>query len=513
MKQILNIFRKDTRRFWPEILISVALMFAFAVMDANDWKVFRDPAMRNRMQTFISILVILMGVSWWLLIARVVHAETLVGDRQFWITRPYEWKKLLAAKALFVAVWLGVPYLLSQSLLLAEAGFNPLAFLPGLLATVLMAALAVILPVWAIAAVTSTFARMTMTVLGCLVLFFGYIYLLQFPRGYAASSPYTNRILFPLLFVGLAAGIVLQYATRRTWVARGVLMALPILVAGSVWAYGRQSLVDKAYPWPAQGTVAPVSISLSRSATGPMMSPTAEDPIQARSWEGQIYLSLPLKFSGVAAGYAVFTDDFRFTLTAANGTEWTSPWEATRDRILPGEHQPRIQLMIAPDVYERFKAGPVTLRVEFALSRYQAGTVTQMAFPAGDVAVPGIGFCEVQRWQLTALQCRSAINQPSLMYIASTWWKGACEDAAPSADAVHEGYSWFEPEGFDFYMLSVRTPFMWFRSSGSEDEPARGWHICPGTPLTLTQYHLVDRTRAELTLPGFVLPAKVRATD
>jgi len=38
----------------------------------------------------------------------VVHAESLVGDRQFWITRPYEWKKLLTAKALSAPAELGI---------------------------------------------------------------------------------------------------------------------------------------------------------------------------------------------------------------------------------------------------------------------------------------------------------------------------------------------------------------------------------------------------------------------
>jgi len=34
--------------------------------------------------------------------------ESLVGDRQFWITRPYEWKKLLTAKALSAPAELGI---------------------------------------------------------------------------------------------------------------------------------------------------------------------------------------------------------------------------------------------------------------------------------------------------------------------------------------------------------------------------------------------------------------------
>jgi len=513
MNQVLHIFKKDTRRFWPEIVISQAVMFAFALMDSNDWKVFHDPAMRNRTQNFIAILVVLMVASWWLLIARVVHAETLVGDRQFWITRPYEWPKLLAAKLLFVAAWFGVPYLLAQSMLLAEAGFHPLAFVPGLLYPVLIVGMVFLLPVFSLAAVTSTFARLVLTVLGAFIVMWTFLYWFTTAHEYAATNPYKNVFFFPLLLGGCALAIGVQYATRRVWVTRGLLLAVSVLLALSWTANGRQSLVDKAYPSLAPGSAAPVSISLSRSTTGPMMSPTAEDPVQTRSSEGQDYMSLPLKFTGVADGYAVFTDDLKFTLTAGDGTAWTSPWQITRDRIVPGTHQPRIELTIPPEVYDRFKARPVTLGVDFAMSRYQAGTVARMAFPAGDVAVPGIGFCAVQSWEVTALQCRSAIDQPPLTYVAATWWKSPCEEGAPPAELVHEGYSWLEPQTMDFSLTSVRTPFMWFRSMGSQDGPAKEWRICPGTPLTLTQYRLVDRTRTELTLPGFVLPAKVRVTD
>ena len=84
------------------------------------------------------LLTVLIPVSWWLLIARVIHAETLVGDRQFWLTRPYEWKKLLGAKALFLAVFLYLPLLIAQCLLLFRAGFHPLSFIPGLLFNLLL---------------------------------------------------------------------------------------------------------------------------------------------------------------------------------------------------------------------------------------------------------------------------------------------------------------------------------------------------------------------------------------
>jgi hypothetical protein len=37
MKQILHIFAKDTRRFWPEISISLALLATFVCIGPNLW--------------------------------------------------------------------------------------------------------------------------------------------------------------------------------------------------------------------------------------------------------------------------------------------------------------------------------------------------------------------------------------------------------------------------------------------------------------------------------------------
>jgi hypothetical protein len=115
MKQILHIFAKDCRHFWPEILISVALVGALVWIYPSTWlsksglyAVAGGAFLPSMLEAGVLavLLTVLVPVSWWLLIARVIHAEALVGDRQFWVTRPYEWKKLLGAKALFLAVFL-----------------------------------------------------------------------------------------------------------------------------------------------------------------------------------------------------------------------------------------------------------------------------------------------------------------------------------------------------------------------------------------------------------------------
>src|SRR5205814_2563869 len=88
---------------------------------------------------FAGCLVVLVPISWWLLIARLVHGERLVGNTQFWLTRPYEWPKFLAAKLLFLAAFLYLPFFIAQCVLLAEGGFNPTSYLPGLFYNLLLA--------------------------------------------------------------------------------------------------------------------------------------------------------------------------------------------------------------------------------------------------------------------------------------------------------------------------------------------------------------------------------------
>ena len=500
MNQVLNIFRKDTRRFWPEIVLSVIAVFAFVLVYPNGWRVLHDQNVQQRMMFILAALALLMVTGWGLLIARVVHAETLVGDQQFWITRPYEWKKLLAAKVLFLVAWIGVPYLLAQSLLLTEAGFHPLAYMPGLLFNLLMASTIYLLPVFALATVTANFARLTLTALGGLILFTGYMFLVYgIPHGYTSANPYTNTVLVPLLFAGCALVIALQYATRRVWVSRGLLIVLPILLAVSVAAYRRQSLVDRAYPQPSAGSTAPVSIAAI---------PTPAHPVEARSWEGEDYIDMPVQYTGVAEGTAVFADDFKFSITAADGSQWSSPWQHIQERNLPGTQHAGLSLMIGPALYERFKTAPVTLRITFAVSRYQSDTVTKIAFPDGDVAVPVIGYCSPE--YSNNMLCRAALRQSRLTHIDVLWSSGPCSDAQPLPGSTVVSDMWLEP-GSDFALGSVWIQRIFFYRDDA-DSSHRHWRICPGSPLTMTQYHLLERTQASFTLTNFQLPANVNPT-
>jgi hypothetical protein len=94
--QIIHIFRKDIRRHWREIALSLATLGAFAWNEPSQWapKQFDEYPGRLIFSQWFTPMVL---IGWFLLIVRVVHEEVPASDRQFWVTRPYDWKKLLTA--------------------------------------------------------------------------------------------------------------------------------------------------------------------------------------------------------------------------------------------------------------------------------------------------------------------------------------------------------------------------------------------------------------------------------
>jgi len=102
MRQTLHIFGKDVRYLWREICLVLALDAMFAWIETHS----PDPWWAEMLLTAAA------GY----LVARLIHAEAIPGDRQFWITRPYRWKSLLGAKLLFVLVFVNLPILIAQLL-------------------------------------------------------------------------------------------------------------------------------------------------------------------------------------------------------------------------------------------------------------------------------------------------------------------------------------------------------------------------------------------------------------
>ena len=81
MRLILHILRKDARRLWYEVALALALLVILA-----RWDCYRTDAVPSPMEGWLNPLL---AVVWGYLVVLLIHGEAPVGDRQFWVTRPY----------------------------------------------------------------------------------------------------------------------------------------------------------------------------------------------------------------------------------------------------------------------------------------------------------------------------------------------------------------------------------------------------------------------------------------
>jgi hypothetical protein len=176
-------------------------------------------------------------------------------------------------------------------------------------------------------------------------------------------------------------------------------------------------------------------------------------------------------------------------------------------------------IRIDPAVYARLlKTTPVNVRLRLALTRLKAGATTSVTFQAGNAELPDFGICSSHPNFAFAgttdenMDCRSALRQPQLTYLSTVWSDEPCSSAQPTPEHTALAYGWtgdLNPDPAEFGITSVWTPFVSFNNrrvhNGMPDSSSH-WRLCPGVPLTVTQYHLVDRTQMELTLPDVQLP-------
>jgi hypothetical protein len=551
MKQTLHIFRKDTRQFWPEVLLSLAITAALVCIYPLRWlalpatDALGSPSMNAAvLGTMLAGLVV---VSWAMLIARIVHAESLVGDRQFWVTRPYEWKSLLAAKLIFIAVYLYLPLVIAQWLLLYLAGLNSVSTIPGLLFDLLLITGFVVLPLLAIATVTENFFRMAFALLGAVLL--GVVALVAITvQGY--SNGYNNiwnrllllvldnlaapahsltsighhkQLLFALLFATVCGTVVLlQYARRQTKVCRMVLLALPIAIAisGVVqahYALNGQAQIDHDYP------------KLSADAAPIQLAYGVDDKHQIVVFRGKnnsgaliADARIPLHVSEIAEGTALIVDHSIVTLEAADGFRWSTEGSipALRKYDLPGSRvrdeydMPQVFFEMPYALYERIKTGPLTVGIMLALTQLQETNSVRATLPTHDVAVPGFGICEVETVGYGTLQCRSALRDPQLTNVSAGWSKTPC--AVPEDELLlNHGIQWpgqLDREPAEFGIVPIQFAEVTYDWAYRNPEFWKG-HLCMGAPITFTQYKYKGRSQVNLTISNFYFPPEDPASN
>jgi hypothetical protein len=512
MNQAGHIFAKDARHLRWEIGISLVLTAAYVLVAAFEW----NPRMNwadngayaDEVRFATAILSLLVGVSWWVVITRVVQSESLVGDRQWWITKPYEWGSLLNAKLLFVAAFVIVPVTVAKAVVLAEGGFAPSAYLPGLAWSLLLLAVYFFVPLLALAAVTSTFARATLTILGI----FAVIVVLGIAAGLLLAGGFTVgsdlRVSEAILLCGCAAAIGVQYALRRVWTARLLLAGAGLLIFAATAVSGSSALITMTYP---RGN-APLQLTY---AAGSQVSGYSQ-----RAGMGRIGLAVPVHVSGLAADTVANLVAVKVTAEAADGRHWTSNWEPLWGvRYRPDsdpETIPALPVQVDRGFYNAEQPNPVTLHLRFAATTLRAGQPVRIAMPASDFAVPGFGRCMPIESNLagdfTQLSCRNALRQPGSTLIQVQWSEGSCSAVGGGSEKPISGEGWAggtdsDPanvgiDPVEDVNFSLSNGDLW--DSGAGRRAHR--HLCPGAPITFTPYAVVARTEYDVTFTNYQMP-------
>ncbi len=126
MRLIFQVFRKDIRRLTAPIVALLIIHATATVVEIErHWPV--QPRSINRIDWSPSVL----PITWLFLIAAVLLQERLPGTTQYWLTRPIGWPKLLAAKLIFVALFINAAWFLSDCVILSSLhlAIHPLALL------------------------------------------------------------------------------------------------------------------------------------------------------------------------------------------------------------------------------------------------------------------------------------------------------------------------------------------------------------------------------------------------
>jgi hypothetical protein len=393
-EQALHIFRKDARHLRLEIAGAILLLLFLILTGVQTWEGLQERGgPRNSSEGFLSVLL---PVAWSLLIARAIQTEALPGDRHFWLTRPYSRAGLALSKALFIAAFICLPFLLAQAAIIVLDGLPLISNLGGLLWNQALISLFLLLPVAAIAAITRNLAQF----LPAVILTAG---LLAGPVGGHRSLGALEWIRSSLgLFVAaLIAALVLwrQYRLRRS--GNTALLAAGGIAIGLILYLSFPRSV--AFALQSRVIGSPDSrFALRLAEAGPRRVET-----QASNRYRQL-VALPIAVAG-ADPQDLHVESSNITFKTLSGITRRS-----RARVDVIEQKLVHKTSLDRAFFDAAKNSPVSVRAEFYLTQFGHARSVDAPLDGTPVYITGPGQCGVvASFDQRMFVCRSAFHSPA----------------------------------------------------------------------------------------------------
>ncbi len=505
MSLALHILRKDIRHLFPEILLNLALTVAFAATAPAQWGGSIAYAFGiTSLGVIAPLLRILLPIAWLILIARLVYEESLVGDRQFWVSRPYTWPTLLLAKLLFVLAFLVVPFVLMQLYLLHHATFAIAPALPDLLLFQLRLAAIVFIPFFVIATVTSSFARQFLVALVALLYVVGCFAIGGQAMSHRFLAPGILNTALILLTLANLAVILLQYARRRTRLARITLAALPAVLLILILAAPARLLIEHAFP---SNAPSPQTTLLFDPDPARRQPDSNQPPLVFP--DGYIILSLPVQIPGLPPGLRLKGKAISLTLDTPSGLHWTSPYQGVDADLSTRNAHPAIDVPIPGDIFNRFKNTPADLRLSLAVDRSTTAAPQTVTANLPAFAVPGRGLCPVVSFGVTS-NCLFPLRPPAPIDLSLRISDQLCGTPIPATIRPQTIFTGTDDTFLRYDLDPIVTSPLHLSIERERTGNTRAAYLCPGTPVTLNAHTVVGHQRLTLTAPAVILAPYAR---
>lgn len=407
IQQALHIFRKDVLEFRREAAVVLLLTAALVLTGVSTWESIQE--WRGDPSGDTGPLTLLLPVAWCLLIARVIHAEALPGDRHFWLTRPYSRTGLLLSKAMFILAFINTPLLIAQALILALDGFPLSSYLDGLLWNQLMITAVVLLPAATVAALTRSLAQfLPAAVLAAAVILPPF-----------AESRIQPEWFGALLGVGIAGAIggtilVLQYRRRRAVRHAAISLCASLVVI----------LVYLAFPRSAAFAIQSTLIGGRDSTFTLQLGRTEAPPPTGTQNRYRQLVDLPVVPTGAAArnieiqspevSFRTLSGVINRGSTRMDGTYLTPEGAGFSQRV-----------SVERGFYEAAKDSPVTVRGEYVITVYGNEQPAEIPLDGSPVMIDGLGQCgTMPNFDRGTILCRSPFHE----------WKNFASDRVAQND-------------------------------------------------------------------------------
>ena len=478
MNQILTIFEKDVRRYWREASASIALLVAFAWVEVHGWTYRESLEFASRGLFSFNFLLgtvnVLTPVSWIFLVVRVVHGESLVGDRQFWLTRPYEWEKLLCAKFLFLCTFINLPLLVLDIFLLSRAGFHTSTYVIGLLWMQVLVLMFVTMPAAALASVTATVVQVLLSVVVIAIYVIGMVALSDQIPSSGFSGPVD--LFSPILLVVVCLVVILlQYSRRKTITSRLMILGLGVAFFLLLVLTPYQAIVAHQFPPLQSGEQPPFQVRLlpPDSSQGDVGSEESKD----------VEIRLPLSVTGIPAEHFVNVYTVRISLETSSGVRWDSGWQSRGFLLFPDQKGTNVSFTLKADLFKRIQASSAKVRLFFAFTQLHDRNQQEFVVPQGQFDLVDVGHCFVEAGYVPALKCLAPLREPGPLLITTEASKSTCphERTSPPAGIARD---WMQHDGSEpaEFGISPVQSFNIYVSGGTNNAG-----ICAGTPLVLSK--------------------------